>query len=112
MCDSELVRNFINYCIKLLKKMIVSVISNRYPKPEWNLMGTNTDINFYPWVYSRAAIGCNRGYARRQIFTISDPNLILCHPYQCQPSVGQDDIREGEDERTEELGLGFMRLPT
>jgi hypothetical protein len=59
--------------------MIVSVISDRYPKPVRNPMGTGMNINFYPRVWSRADIGCNRGYGCERIFAISDPNLIRCH---------------------------------
>ena len=59
--------------------MIVSVISDGYPKLVRNPMGM--DINFYPRVRSRADIDCNRGYGCGQIFAISNPNPIRFHPY-------------------------------
>jgi hypothetical protein len=61
--------------------MIVFVISNGYPKPIRNPMGTSMDINFYPRIQSWADIGCNRRYGCVKIFAISYPNPIRCHPY-------------------------------
>jgi hypothetical protein len=54
--------------------MIVSVISDGYPKPVRNPIGMDMYINFYPRVRSQADIGCNRGYSCGWIFAISDPN--------------------------------------
>jgi hypothetical protein len=60
--------------------MIVSIISDGYPKPVRNPMSTGMDINFYPRVWLRADIGSNRGYGCGWIFALSDPNPIRCHP--------------------------------
>jgi hypothetical protein len=45
-----------------------------------NPMGMDMDMNFYPWIYSRADIIYDRGYDCGRIFSISDPNPTRCHP--------------------------------
>jgi hypothetical protein len=95
--------------------MIVSVISDGYPKPDRNSMGTGMDINFYPRVRSRTDIDSNHGYSCERIFTISDPNSIRCHLYGSSRPAAQplDGALLGLVGRPheQEKPLGFRPLP-
>jgi hypothetical protein len=56
--------------------MIVSVISDEYPKPIQNMMNTDMDINFY------------LGYGHMRILVIFDINSVCCVGIDLHQTLG------------------------
>jgi hypothetical protein len=62
MYDGELRRNLINYAIELLK-MIVSIISDGYPKPVRNPISIGMNIYFYLRTRFKKTLGARQALA-------------------------------------------------
>jgi hypothetical protein len=56
---------------------------DRYPIPVWNPMGMGTDtcMNFYPWVWVWVWISTRSLFTGGWVIDLPDPNPTHCHPY-------------------------------
>jgi hypothetical protein len=53
---------------------------DRYPIPTQNLMGMDTGMNFYPWVWVWVRISTRSLFAGGRVIALPDPNQTRCHP--------------------------------
>jgi hypothetical protein len=58
-----------------------------YPIPARNLMGTDTGMNFYPWVWVQ--ISTRNLFAGGRVIALPDLNPTRCHPYTSMSQQGE-----------------------